>query len=304
MRKSVAAVALLASVLVSCRYETSNGVKVESSIEKYIPGDTVVLMGAHIDQIQSTAIFKKLIEGQNLGELDTLTKRTGLDPHKDLKEIFLASNGKDTVMIARANVEDPAKVEAVLIEKGAHRTPVGKYNMVGTNDGAVIFVDKKIAIAGKPEHLRAIIEQKTDDSQKRAVLVQMAKLPQDKHIFAVAIGGFAPMPLPETGNLANLNRIFHSLQTVTMTLDLTNGLSLAAVGICKEEKDAKQLHDTLRGLIGFGRLSTPSDKPELLRFFDGIKVEHGANTVKLNADVSMDMVDYFINLTGHKRPAA
>jgi hypothetical protein len=160
-------------------------------------------------------------------------------------------------------------------------------------------------VAGRPSLLKTVLSgTKVDDEKKRAILHRVAALPQDRPVWAVAIGGFSPMPLPDTGNLANLGRIFQSLRTVSMTVGLNDGLSLAASGLCGNEKDAKQLHDMLRGLIGFGRLSTPTDKPEMLRFFDGIKVDHAESTVKVNADVPLDLVEFFLSLTGKRKPAA
>ncbi|HUQ93371.1 MAG TPA: hypothetical protein VM120_16940 [Bryobacteraceae bacterium] len=281
------------------------GTVLESSLEQYIPGDTVILAGARIDRLLTTPLYKKLMSEQKVNYLEEFSKKTGLNVQRDLKEFLLASNGKDTLMMARGNIENASTLEGLLEKEGARRVPFGKYTLLAADKGAVVFVNHSIALMGSVPLLRDVLSEKTaDDTNRKAVLKKVALLPQDKHIWAVAIGGFAPMPLPETGNLANLARVFQSLETVTMTLDLKDGLSLAAYGLCAKEADARQLHDMLRGLIGFGRLSTPSDKPEMLRFFDSIRVEHTDRTVKLNAEVPMDMVDFFLRMTGPKRNAA
>ena len=206
--------------------------------------------------------------------------------------------------MVRGRFEDPKSLESLLEKEGARRVTSGTHTILTKDEAGVVFIDKTIALAAKMPYLQTALTPKGDDNNKRNVLFQVSELPQDKHIWGVAIGGFAPIPLPQTGNLANLNRIFRSLETVTMTLDMKDGLSLDAMGQCGDEKDAKQLHDMLRALIGFGRLSTPSDKPEMLRFFDRIKVDHAKRKVEVNADVPMDMVDYFLSITGQKRPAA
>lgn len=304
MRRFLIALPLLLA-LASCKHEGGKGVVLPARMEQYIPGDTVVLVGARINEIQSSQIFQKLAAEQQIPELNDFTKRTGLDPRKDLDELVLASNGKDALMIARGRMEKRAQLEAELEKQGAKRTTFDKFTLIGTEDAAVVFIDNTIAVAGRPAMLKSVLAgNPVDDNNKRAVLERVAALPQDRPVWAVAIGGFSPMPLPETGNLANLGRIFQSLRTVSMTIDLKDGLSLAASGLCGNDKDAKQLHDMLRGLIGFGRLSTPTDKPEFLRFFDGIKVDHAESTVKLNADVPMDLVEFFLTLTGKRKPAA
>ncbi|MBS1829529.1 MAG: hypothetical protein JST93_29785 [Acidobacteria bacterium] len=291
--------------LTSCKSSQSEkGIVLSRSIEDFIPHDTVVLVGARIAKIQATPVYQKLSAGSNFKELDDFVKRTRLDPRKDIDEVVFASNGKDGVLIVRGRFEDPKNLESLLEKEGARRVTAGNRTILTKDEAGVVFIDKTIALAAKMPYLESAITPKGDDNSKRGVLHQVADLPQDKHIWGVAIGGFAPIPLPQTGNLANLNRIFRSLETVTMTLDMQNGLNLDAMGECGDEKDAKQLHDMLRALIGFGRLSTPTDKPEMLRFFDKIKIDHAKRKVELNADVPMDMIDYFLSITGQKRPAA
>ena len=40
--------------------------------------------------------------------------------------------------------------------------------------------------------------------------------------------------------------------------------------------------DAARGMVGLGRLSVPENQPEMLRLFDGIKVEQKQQSVQLN----------------------
>ncbi|MFN7937067.1 MAG: hypothetical protein U0R19_27335 [Bryobacteraceae bacterium] len=304
MRRIVALSCALVA-LTSCKsMQSEKGIVLSRSIEDFIPHDTVVLVGARIAKIQATPVYQKLSTGSNFKELDDFVKRTRIDPRKDIDEVVFASNGKDGVLIVRGRFEDPKAIEALLEKEGARRITAGTRTILTKDEAGLVFIDKTIALAAKMPYLESAVTPKGDDNSKRGVLHQVADLPQDKHIWGVAIGGFAPIPLPQTGNLANLNRIFRSLETVTMTLDMQNGLSLDAMGECGDEKDAKQLHDMLRALIGFGRLSTPSDKPEMLRFFDKIKIDHAKRKVELNADVPMDMIDYFLSITNQKRPAA
>jgi hypothetical protein len=43
-----------------------------------------------------------------------------------------------------------------------------------------------------------------------------------------------------------------------------------------------------------GRLSTPDNAPELLRFYDGIQVTQQTNSVRVNADIPTDVLDKFL----------
>jgi hypothetical protein len=304
MRLQVVYVLSMVLTLAGCGERTSKGVVLESSIEKLIPGDTVILAGVQFTELQDTAAYKRLAEQHLLPQLEEFSKRTKLDVRKDLKELVLASNGKESVMMARGEFRNPAELEAMLEKEGAKRIAAGNVTLFGDEQGAVAFLGD-LAIAGKIGHLKTVLSgPPMDDANKRAVLVKAASLPRERQVWAVAVGGFAPMPLPETGNLANLNRVFRSMETAALTLDFTKGVNLSATGLCASEKDARQIHDLLRGLVGFGRLSTPSDQLEMLRFFDAIKIDHSDRQVKLNADVPMDMLEKFLKLTERRRPAA
>lgn len=292
-------------LLAGCANQPSKGVALETSIEKLIPGDTVVLAGAHIKEIQSSPLYVRLMGDKKLPELESFVKQTGLDPRKDVTELIVASNGKDTLMIARGHIESIPTLEGLLEKQGATSSMFEGHKLLGSDNGSVSFLSNSVAIAGTTARVKEVLAGKTgDDSKKRQVLAKVAKIEHDKHVWVVAIGGFSPMPLPEQGNLANLARIFQSLDTTLVTLDLSHGLSLMAQGFCTDGEGAKQLHNTLRGLIGFGRLSTPGDNPEMLRFFDSIKVEQTDRQVRVNADVPMDMVDRFLKLTEKKKPSA
>lgn len=292
-----AAGVVLCLILAGCGGgKQKSGRTLDASIEKLIPPDTVVLGGVSVQPVLKSPLYARLLAEQKEPEqLREFERATGLDLKRDLSEVYFASNGRTGLMFARAAIKDQAALEQALESKGASRIVSGRYNLFGNQAQAVVFLEGKLAVAGPVDLLKAALAGETGDTaKKQAVLYHLGSIPPDAHAWAVSVGGFAPMPLPQTGNLANLNRIFASLESATMTLDLSDGAKLVAAGTCTDEKTAKQLHDTLRGLIGFGRLSTPADKPEMLRLFDGIEVAIAGARVNVNAAVPMDMVDYFL----------
>ena len=68
---------------------------------------------------------------------------------------------------------------------------------------------------------------------------------------------------------------------------VSSGLQAAIHCTTATEKDAINLRDTAKGLIGLGRLSVPQDKPDLLRFWDGIAVEQAGRSFTINADIAV-----------------
>ena len=55
-------------------------------------------------------------------------------------------------------------------------------------------------------------------------------------------------------------------------------------------------------MVGLGRLSTPNDKPDLQRIWDGIRVTQQDRNVKLYIDEPEELLDKFFNLTLGKLP--
>ncbi len=283
-----------AAVLMGCS-KSGPGGGVDAAIVNLMPPDTVVLGGVNVAQILKTRAYARLGESRGLpDELEEVARRTGLDAKRDLEEVYAASNGKQTLAIARLNIKDQAAVEKELESKGAKRIAMGSRTVFLAEGHAVSFLDGKVAVAGPVELVRAAVEgMKGDDSNRRAVLAKLSSLPRGSHAWAVSIGGVPFLPVPERGNLANLGRVFASLQAATLAVDLSDGVALAATGDCSDEKSAKQLHDTVRGLIAFGRLTT--QKPELLGVIDKIEVAMNQTAVKVNAKAPLDVVETLIN---------
>ncbi|MBI3207522.1 MAG: hypothetical protein HYZ37_01310 [Candidatus Solibacter usitatus] len=233
--RAIALSLCIAGMFSGCRSGSTKGVALEHSIEQLIPGDTVMLAGARVEAMLTTPLYKRLSSNvQLVPELDSFSKRTGLDPRKDLKEFVIASNGKDTIGIAQVQLESPEKLEALLEKEGLRRTAFGKYTLMAGDSSTVAFLGKTIAIAGPNEAVKRALSPPGDESRKNEVLKRVALLPAGKHFWVAAIGGSAPMPLPETGNLANLARVFQSMESVTLTLDLQDGASLAVAGECRK----------------------------------------------------------------------
>lgn len=290
----------MAVVLAGCAgggKQAGGGGKLAPGVEKLIPPETVALVGVNVRELMKSAVWEKVAStGGVPAELDEFTKRTGLDVRRDLRELYIAADGARSLAIVKADIKDPEALGKEIESRGGQRTEVAGKAVYTAGDKVFALVDGGTAVAGTMERVRGAIEgyQSSDDGKRRAVLDKMAALPGGGQIWAVAVGGFPPMPIPERGNIANLNRVFASLESSVLSVDMSNGVALVAAGQCADDKMAKQLNDTLKALIGFGRLSTPSDKPELLKLFDGIQVAQDKGAVNVKAQVPADMVDFLV----------
>jgi hypothetical protein len=79
-------------------------------------------------------------------------------------------------------------------------------------------------------------------------------------------------------------------------MDLSHGLNASAEVNCKTERDAKFVHDMLRGIIGFGRLNTPDKQPEMLKLYDAIEVTQQQTRAQVKADIPQELADKFLDL--------
>jgi hypothetical protein len=79
-------------------------------------------------------------------------------------------------------------------------------------------------------------------------------------------------------------------------MDLSKGLDAVAIVNCNTERDAKFVHDLVRGLVGFGRLNTRDDQPDMLKLYDAIQVTQQQAQTKVTANVPQDLADKFLDL--------
>jgi hypothetical protein len=56
------------------------------------------------------------------------------------------------------------------------------------------------------------------------------------------------------------------------------------------------LGDAARGLVGLGRLSVPENKPEMLRLWDGIKVDQQQRTINITVSIPQELVDKLVDM--------
>src|SRR5207244_2777225 len=144
--------------------------------------------------------------------------------------------------------------------------------------------------------------KQTNFDQRKAVSDMMvASNGVDAGVVASGWGTLADKLSSRGDNLSNFGRVFRSLERVSGTADLRSGIVATFNGDCRTEQDAKTLGDAARGMVGLGRLSVPENQPEMLRLFDGIKVEQKQQSVQLNVNIPPDLIDRLIKLTETRR---
>jgi hypothetical protein len=102
--------------------------------------------------------------------------------------------------------------------------------------------------------------------------------------------------MPGAGRGIDFSKIFQGLEDTWFQASFTTGFQALVHGATATEQDAVNLRDTMKGLIGFGRLSVPENQPEMLKLWDGIGVEQEGRSVSIHADIPENLVDRLVRM--------
>jgi hypothetical protein len=215
-----------------------------------------------------------------------------------VRDLLLASNGRQTVLLARGvfNLKIPDKAKQFNYHGYVIFSNAGPQQA----QSGFCILDSTLAAAGPLPALEAALDQyKSGNRNNAAALLDRARsVPEDYQFWVVAAGNanLVSENMPGASNGPDFRRIFRSLQNGLFEADLRNGLKGMAEGNCASAQDAKSLSDAARGMVGMARLNTPEDQPELLRVWDGFKVTQSDRKVTLTVDVGQDLVDQLLKL--------
>ena len=288
---------LLALALAGCQARKPGLLHIDPALESLVPQDTVFVAGVDVDAIRNTTVYQKLLSRVPLPQLDDFARQTGLDLRKDLSQILSCSNGKRGLLMARGKF-NRSDLESRLEHQGAPPIAYKNHKLFGTENQAITFLNDSTAIAGPTTELRSIIDGHTTSGLPPALRDLLRTLPQSDQIYAALTGSLSGLNLaaPENSNLANVMQALRTVNAATLGMDLSSGLQLAASVNCNTEKDAKFVHDLLKGVIGLGRLNTPDNQPEMLKLYDAIQVTQQQTHTDVQASISQEQADKFLDL--------
>lgn len=296
--RQLQALPLLLGVLTACNPARTGRTSIDSTLAALVPSDATMLAGVHMDALRTTPLFQKLVADRFVPQLDDFARESGFDPRRDVRELLIASDGKDTLVAARGTFH----------ERGFAGLAKQSYQGVALytrGERGAALIDTSTAIAGTLPAVKAALDRyKSGDRSGPAELLARARqIPSQNQIWSVSNGfeNFLTSAIPETGNAANAGRILRSLENTTFAADLRSGVNGYLAGTCRSEQDAKNLGDAARGLIGLARLSVPEKQPELLRLWDDIKVDQQQRTVNITVAVPENLVEKMLDLLGVQR---
>lgn len=281
--------------------------RVDNVLIRMVPPGATSLIGAHMDPIKASEIYRRLVEMQKLPQVDAFAQESGFDPRRDVRELLWATAPVGSVLLARGTFHVN---EALLRKNGAKTLRHGEYVIWAqdTTDDASGFciLDSTLAVAGGLPAVKAALDEWKSGSHTAAqpLMARLKMADEQSSIWGVSTGAasFLADNIPNLGSGIDFARIFRGLDNTWFEADVTRGLKTEIHGTTARDQDALSLRDAVRGLIGMGRLSVPNDHQELLRLWDGITVEQTGRTIILQADIPADLIDKLVDLLGSVNP--
>lgn len=284
---------VLALVSAGCVQLCSAQPRIDNVLVRMVPPGATSLVGAHMDLIKQTEIYKKMVSTQSLGQVDSFAAETGFDPRRDVKELLFASTAKGSVMLARGTFH----LHADRL-KNAKKTRYGDYEILGEKTGGFCVLDATLAVAGEIPVLEAALDEwKSGTHTGAQVLVgRLGGVSPQSQFWGVSTGAgnFLAEHPPGLNSGLDFSKIFRGLQDTWFQADFSAGLKAEVHGITATEKDAMNLRDAVRGMVGLGRLNVPENEPDLLRVWDGITVEQVGRSISLKAEIAQELIDKMV----------
>ena len=273
------------------------GVAVNPALASLVPADATFLAGADLTRIRNSPLFAKYLpellkrgEARSGGDL--------LDYHEQLEEVIAASTGGRYLVVARGRFDREAIEKRLREEKLEAWSYHGKAGF--RRDGmGFVFLTNDLAMAGPEAELQASARRFGQEAAMPARFVKsLQSMPSDVAFWAVTIGMPSLPDVPPRSNLANLPKLLQGVELGTLHGRLEDGFRLGANASCASQDDAREIETALKGMIGIARLSAPNGKPELLRAFDGIKVEQSGTDVRLEANLPAETIEALRGMAG------
>lgn len=289
---------LILTVLLAASCAKQQGGNLDPSLALLVPSDTIVMVNLRLDLLQKTQIYQKYFADLALSQINDFAQKTGIDPRRNLWEVLLISNGKQSAVLGRGMFSDESEPRMDnLTKQGAKRTGYKGFNLVGDETSAVLLVSQTVLAAGDTPFLKEMIDTRDKSTGPPPALAALIKdIPHDAQFWGAYAGGSINLPFQANSNAANVGKVLSLIQQGSYYFDLRTNFTGVAMGQSASEQDAQQLEGALKGLIGLGRLSTPTNQPDIQRLWDGFRVTEQNKQVKFYIDQPPELVESLIGL--------
>ena len=272
---------------------------IDAKLAAMAPREATVLAGFRMDRVRKSPLYDKYFK--NRMPMGGDTARDMMQFQEQIDEVLAAMTGKETLVLARGRMDRAAIETKLRASKVPEATIAGRQGFV-KDDVALVLLDGGYAVAGPQAQVEDALSRADKVVALPARFFNPAKtLPAESSMWVISVGRLPSFSVPERSNLANLPRVLENVELATASADLSAGLRMSAAATCTTEDDAKQIQTLFRGLIGMARLSTPNDKPELLKVFDRIELKQSGRGVEIGANFPAEVIETIGGAFGLRR---
>ncbi len=278
-------------------------VAVDAALLTLVPGDTIALGAMRVKALRGTAAWKKLLEQPGVNaQLDKLASETSFDPRKDLWEMLWSTNGKESLVYARGEFA-PMGLEPKIEREGVQRMSYKGSMLLGNEERAVWFVNSSTGVFGPTAKIRELIDSRDTGKPgpSAALRARIDAFPPSAHFWAVADAAALPkLPAMEGGPqggmamnlMQNLPKLMQSVKMVTMHMSFMDGIAMETTAYCDSETGARQVYDSLGGIVGLARIALPEKQRTMfLPLLDAVEVTQKQTETRLRARLTVQQLE-------------
>jgi len=288
---------VLACLLLSagCARQTQPvGITVDPAFRTLILPATKLLAGVDWDSLKTTDFYRRHQNDLNVSVLNAPAERLGINPLRDVAKVLVSWDGNNWLFLERGRW-NPGDLQKRMIAAGAAASNYRGRTLLGSTWTVTFF--KTVAVEGSPAAVRNAVDVESAGNGEVPEELQerLRTLPSHDQIWAASRSGLAfASAITNSDVQSALSNITGSVSGATGGIYVDSGVHLSMDLECISDQGATRVHDALRGVIGFARLSTKDDQQDLLRAYDAIQVDKKNRMVEVHADLSGDLGDKLI----------
>jgi len=278
--------------------------KIDNVLIRMVPPGVTSLVGANMTGMKATAFYKKLVEQQRMPQVDTFAAETGFDPRRDVRELLYAGTPQGGVLLARGHFQiTKTSAKLKLVRHGVYNIWTQPPSEKESTIAGFCVLDNTLAVAGELKAIEAALDEwATKGAHKSAQpLLALGKgIAPATQLWGISTGfaTFLASTLPKGPGRGGIDfsKIFTGMKSSWFQSDFSSGLRIDLHGITATDADATSLRDMARGLIGFGRLNSPENQPELLKLWDGITADQTGASITIKVDIAPALLDRLVQM--------
>lgn len=222
--------------------------------------DTQVMAGVNVEQVKLSPLGQFLlaqIPQNSEGGLQELTKTTGFDPRRDLREILVCTNGLPangpTLLLARGAFDVPKILAAAVADGGKSETYKGVPIVIRAARGSLALPDSTLAIVGDVADLHAAIDRKTSPTAiGSALAVQVNQLSTSEDAWFVSMVPPSQLQGPAAANSGgsgpNPMAMYSKVQQASGGVKFGANMVVSLQAVSETDQDAAMLATVLKAM--------------------------------------------------------